>query len=102
MKKVLMTVAALSMVASFGSAVAGDAAAGKGTYAVCGGCHGATGLGNAALKYPKIQGLDPAFIVTQLTDFKSGKRDNATMKAMTASLQPADMANVAAYIATLK
>jgi len=103
MKKVLMTVAALGMAASFGSAVAaGDAAAGKGTYGVCSGCHGANGAGNEALKYPKLAGLDAAYVATQLTDFKSGKRDNATMKAMTAGLQAADIENVAAYIATLK
>ena len=102
MKKVLMTAAAVCMAASFGSAIAGDAAAGKGSYAVCSGCHGATGAGNAALGYPKLSGLKEDYVATQIRDFKSGKRNNATMKAMTASLQDADIDNVSAYIATMK
>jgi cytochrome c553 len=82
-------------------AVAGDAAAGKMKYAICAGCHGPSGAGNEALKYPKLAGLDAAYIEEQLHAFKSGARDNATMKAMTAGLNDADMENLAAYIATL-
>lgn len=102
MKKVVMTVAALSLVATFGTAVAGDAAAGKAKFAVCAGCHGPTGAGNAALGYPKLSGRDAAFVAEQLRAFKSGARVNATMKAMTAGLTEADMDNLAAYVATLQ
>lgn len=105
MKKMLIAAAAISMVGAFGNAVAGDAAAGKAKFAVCAGCHGPTGAGNEALKYPKISGLEPAYVVQQLKDFKSGARNTplaATMKAMTAPLSEADMENLAAYIATLQ
>lgn len=105
MKKVLLSVAALSLMGAFGTAVAGDAAAGKAKFAVCAGCHGPTGAGNAALNYPKIAGLEEAYVAQQLRDFKSGARTTplaATMKAMTAGLSEADMDNLAAYIATLK
>jgi cytochrome c553 len=105
MKKIVIAAAALGMVAGFGSAVAGDAAAGKAKYAICAGCHGPTGAGNEALKYPKISGLEPAYIVQQLKAFKSGERNTpqaATMKAMSAGLSDADMENLAAYIVTLK
>lgn len=105
MKKIVIAAAALGMVASLGTAVAGDAAAGKAKYAICAGCHGPTGAGNEALKYPKISGQEPAYIVQQLKAFKSGERNTpqaATMKAMTAALSDADMENLAAYIATMK
>ena len=102
MKKTLIAAAALAMFGAHGSAFAGDAAAGKAKFAVCAGCHGPTGAGNEALKYPKISGMEAGYVAQQLRAFKSGARDNATMKAMTAGLNEADMDNLAAYIATLK
>jgi cytochrome c553 len=94
--------AAFALACCFGTASAADVAAGKAKYVVCAGCHGPTGGGNEALKYPKLTGRDAAFVRDQLHAFKAGKRDNATMKAMTAGLSEADMDNLAAFIATLK
>ena len=102
MKKIVMSVAALAMVAGFGSAVAGDAAAGKAKFAVCSGCHGATGACNAALGYPKLAGQSAADIAGKLNGYKSGARQNATMQAMTAGLSAADIDNIAAYVGTMK
>jgi len=102
MKMTVIAVAIIGLTGSFGVAVAGDAAAGKLKFAVCAGCHGPTGAGNEALKYPKLAGRDAAFVSQQLRAFKSGARDNATMKAMTAGLSETDIDNVAAYVATLK
>ena len=102
MKKIVMSVAALAMVAGFGSAVAGDAAAGKAKFAVCSGCHGATGAGNAALGYPKLAGQSAADIAGKLNGYKSGALQNATMQAMTAGLSAADIDNIAAYVGTMK
>lgn len=103
MKKTVIAVAAITLAGAFGSAIAaGDAAAGKTKYAICVGCHGPTGAGNEALKYPKLSGRGAAFVAENLRAFKSGARDNATMKAMTAGLTEADMDNLAAYVATLK
>ena len=102
MKKTVIA-AAIVMASACGSAfAAGDPAAGKLKFAICAGCHGPTGAGNEALKYPKLAGRDAAFVSEQLRAFKSGARDNATMKAMTAGLSEADMDNLAAYVATLK
>ena len=102
MKNIVIAAATVALVGGAGSAVAGDAAAGKAKFAVCAGCHGPTGAGNEALKYPKLSGLEAAYVKQQLVAFKSGARDNATMKAMTAGLNEADMDNLAAYIATLR
>ena len=103
--KMTVIAAAIALAGSFGSAIAaGDAAAGKAKFAVCAGCHGPTGAGNDALKYPKLAGLEAGYAAEQMRDFKSGKRDTpmaATMKAMTAGLSDADIDNLAAYIATL-
>ena len=106
MNKIVIAAAAAVLAGSFGSAVAaGDAAAGKAKFAVCAGCHGPTGAGNEPLKYPKLAGLEEAYVAQQLRDFKSGARQTpmaATMKAMTAGLSDADIDNLAAYTATLK
>lgn len=90
------------LVVSCGAAAAADVAAGRVKFAVCAGCHGPTGAGNPALKYPRLAGRDAAFVAGQLRAFKSGARDNPTMKAMTAGLSEADMDNLAAFVATLK
>lgn len=80
---------------------AGDAAAGKAKFVMCQGCHGPNGIA-VAPTYPNLAGKDAAYVKEQLTAFKSGKRDNPTMKAMTAGLTEADIDNLAAFIATLK
>ena len=79
---------------------AGDAAAGKAAATSCAMCHGPTGAGTKIA--PKVAGLDPAKFVQALNDFKSGKVDNAMMKAQAGKLSPEDMANLAAYYASLK
>lgn len=100
MKSLSIAVAVIASAGAFGTAVAADAEAGKAKYAVCAGCHGPTGAGNEALKYPKLTGLEADYVVEQLKAFKSGERDNATMKAMSAGLSDEDMENLGAYIAT--
>jgi cytochrome c553 len=51
---------------------------------------------------PKLAGLASAKFVQALQDYQSGKKDNAMMKAQTASLTADDMANLAAYYGSLK
>jgi len=48
--------------------------------AACIACHGPTGKGNPAAKYPTISGQHAAYTLKQLQDYKSGKR-KATGKA---------------------
>ena len=102
MKRWLMsTVVCSALIAAFPS-IAADPVAGKAKYAVCAGCHGPAGMGNAALGYPQLAGRDAAFVTAQLQAFKSGKRESATMKAMVAGLSGTDMENLGAYIASLR
>jgi len=79
---------------------AGDAAAGQAKAGSCGMCHGPEGQGTQMGS--KLAGEDPAKFIQAMNDYKSGKRDNAMMKAQASSLSDEDVANLAAYYASLK
>ena len=87
---------------TFTPAQAGDAAAGSSAYMAkgCVGCHGAAGKAPIAPNYPAIGGKPADFIATELKKFKTGERNNPIMMPMAAGLSDADMANLAAYLAT--
>jgi cytochrome c553 len=99
MRKLTIAVAATVMMA--GPALAGDAEAGKGKSMMCGACHGAAGI-SAVPTYPNLAGQKEAYLTKQLKDFKTGTRNDPTMKGMVASLTDTDMADLAAYYASLK
>lgn len=99
MKKLTLALAATVMMAS--PVFAGDAAAGKGKSMMCAACHGTAGI-SAVPMYPNLAGQKEAYTAKQLKDFKSGKRNDPTMKGMVASLSDEDIANLAAYYASLK
>ena len=88
---------------------AGDAAAGKPLYAVCGACHGLQAEGNPALHAPKLSGQGDWYLKRQLKYFKNGARGThdkdvfgKTMAPMAATLgDDAAIDNVVAYIKTL-
>jgi len=88
---------------------AGDAAAGKPLYAVCGSCHGLQAEGNPALHAPKLSGQGDWYLKRQLKYYKQGARgthDNDVfgkmMAPMAATLgDDAAIDNVIAYIKTL-
>jgi cytochrome c553 len=66
---------------------------------VCVACHTNDGSRGSPAN-PILQGQSADYIVKQLGDFKSGKRENAIMKGMASSLSASDMANVAAFYAS--
>jgi len=101
MKKVLFSIAAIALAGSMGSAVAGDAAAGKAKSGTCAGCHGATGI-SAIPNYPNLAGQKEMYLVKSLTGFKDGTRKDPVMSAMAMPLSADDIANLAAYYASLK
>jgi cytochrome c553 len=98
------TILVAAVVALFGIAnaaqAAGDVAAGKAKAKACAGCHGANGEG--VKPNPAVAGKSEDELVQAMKDYKSGKRANPVMKSMVASLSDQDMANVAAYFASLK
>jgi cbb3-type cytochrome c oxidase subunit III len=66
---------------------------------VCAACHTADGSRGIPTN-PILQGQHADYLVKQLTEFKSGKRDYAVMKAMASTLSDDDMRNVAAFYAS--
>lgn len=66
---------------------------------VCGACHVTDGTRGVPAN-PILQDQHPEYLVKQLREFKSGKRENAVMTAMASTLSDADMVNVAAFYAS--
>ncbi len=75
----------------------GDPARGEKLSLDCADCHGADGMS------PKIVGLEKDYFVVQLQAFKSGERTDPDymMLMYTEDLSDQDMADLAAYYATL-
>jgi cytochrome c553 len=44
---------------------------------ICSACHGGSAQGNATLGAPRLAGADPAYLLRQLQDFRSGARGSA-------------------------
>ena len=105
MNKVIGLSVALALVPA---AQAADMGAGKTRVeAVCAACHGANGV-SVSDTIPNLAGQRAPYIEAQLKAFKDGARKApaptspiATMAAIATQLSPADMADVAAYFASL-
>lgn len=67
--------------------------------AVCAACHGADG-NSAIAANPKLSQQHPEYLVKQLQEFKSGKRNNAVMKGFASMLTDEDMKNIAYWAAS--
>ena len=78
------------------TANAGDIEAGKAKSAVCAACHGADGNSTNGA-WPSLAGQHASYTYKQLTDFKAGRRNNASMTGMVALLNDEDMKNLAAF-----
>ena len=101
MKKIIFSLLLTVGAISTANAVQGDAAAGKEKSAVCGACHGATGVTPHPL-YPDLAGQKDQYLVKQLVDFKSGARTDMMMAPMAANLSDQDMADLAAFFSSQK
>ncbi|SDP59949.1 Cytochrome c553 [Rhodoferax sp. OV413] len=69
--------------------------------AVCAACHGADGNSGIPAN-PKLAQQHPEYLVKQLQEFKSGKRNNAIMKGFATTLSDEDMRNIAFWTASKK
>jgi cytochrome c553 len=98
------TPAATTAPAAAAPAIKGDAAAGKQLTYTCQGCHGITGYKNAYPSYhvPRIGGQPEQYLLNALTAYKKGTRKHPTMQAQAQSFSDQDIANIAAYLSTLK
>ena len=98
-KKLLITALFALLMVSGAAQAGGDAEAGKALAANCAGCHGANGEGMDP--NPAIAGIEEAEHVKMLNEYKDGTREDPMMQMFVGQLSEEDMANVAAYYATL-
>lgn len=68
--------------------------------ATCAACHGADG-NSINPEWPNLAGQHASYIVQQITWFKEGVRENASMAPMVANLSAEDMQALGAYFAAL-
>ncbi|MGB5854049.1 MAG: cytochrome c [Oceanisphaera sp.] len=99
MKKLIIAAAAFTLLSAPAFAD-GNADAGKAKSAVCAACHGAEGI-SAMDIYPNLAGQKEAYLASQLQHFRDGQRDNPIMAPMAKPLSDADIADLAAYYASL-
>lgn len=74
--------------------------------AACLACHGPSGNGNPAAKYPALRGQHAVYTAKQLNDYKSGARDTdgttRIMRDIAARLDSEDIAALSSYVQGLK
>ena len=78
---------------------AGDAGAGKAAAAVCGGCHGETGVSTNPAA-PSIAGQDAEYLVAATKAYKGGDRKDETMKGPAEAIEEKALRDVAAFYAS--
>lgn len=81
----------------------GDAEAGKELGYSCLGCHGIKGYRNAYPSYrvPKLGGQKAAYLVIALNGYRDNTRQHPTMTGQASSLSDQEIADVAAYLASI-
>ncbi|MEN8763040.1 MAG: cytochrome c [Thiogranum sp.] len=100
MRKIFNAAIASLLLVIANASLAGDVAAGKSRAASCSGCHGTDGISANPL-WPNLAGQKAAYLLKQLKAFRDGTRSDPMMTPMAKPLSDADMANLAAYFASL-
>ena len=104
LKKATMVVATTLLMTAASSVMAAD---GAGLYTAkgCTACHGADAKTPITPFYPKIAGQAKEYTAQQMTDIKSGARNNGqtdAMKAIMASVSEEEIGALAEYLSGLK
>ena len=105
MKRTLTVAAGLVLALSaLPAAAKGDAARGKQLFYTCTGCHGIADYKNAYPTYrvPKVGGQNEGYLIAALTGYKNGERTHPTMQAQAESFSEQEIADIAAYLSSLK
>lgn len=101
MKTGLGLAIAASTIATFmGTAHAADIAAGQRRAADCAGCHGDRGVSPNEV-WPHLAGQRAGYLARQLRAFRAGTRTDPVMMTFAADLTDEDIANLAAWYASL-
>src|SRR2546427_9383162 len=81
----------------------GDAESGKAkTTQVCAACHGPDGNRPSTPDQPVLAGQHADYLAKALHDYKTGKRNNPSMKGFAAQLSRQDMEDLAAWVSSQK
>ena len=86
---------------STGVAHARDPVAGKARAAMCATCHGPLGLSQLP-NAPNLAGQPAIYLVEQLRNYRSGKRQHEVMGVIAKPLTDQEIDNLAAWYASLK
>lgn len=94
--------AALALVLSPLGVQAGDGAKAVTLAAnLCSSCHGEDG-NSLVPAFPKLAGQQAVYLLRELKDYKSGKRESEVMAPIVSGLSEEDLANLAAFYASQK
>jgi cytochrome c553 len=86
------------------AALVGNAETGRTLAYTCQGCHGVEGYKNAypSFHVPRIGGQSAEYLAQALTEYKNGDRKHPTMQAQSQSFSEQDIADISAYLSSLK
>lgn len=96
----VVTVAAVTLTLTGGPLAAGDIEAGMAKAKSCAGCHGKSGEGKG--DNPALAGKSAADLMTAMNEYKSGARDHKMKNRLAKKWSDEDIADLAAYYASLK
>lgn len=92
--------ALIGIVLVSGTAMAGNADAGKIKAGTCTGCHGVDGI-SAVPNYPNLKGQKEQYLVKSLRAYREGRRTDPVMSPMARPLSDRDIDNLAAHFSRL-
>ena len=100
MKKINVLMIALCLAFPLTASARGNAEEGAKKSATCKTCHGEAGAKPIQPDYPVLAGQHYDYIVAVLTQYKAGKRKNASMNGFAAALKTEDIQDLAAYFSS--
>ncbi len=100
-RSIAVVILAAGLLSAGAAQAAGNAALGKTKSAPCAACHGADGKGIAP-NFPVLAGQHASYLAHSLKQYRSGERKNAVMAPQAAGLSDDDIADLAAYYASLE
>lgn len=101
MKKIIIVLMSTVVLGFAMNVQAGDAAAGKTKSANCTGCHGMNGKSNNP-NNPNLAGQKEAYLAKATKAYRDGQRKDPMMSSMVSGLSDADIADLAAFYASVK
>jgi cytochrome c553 len=84
-----------------GPALSADPARGRELAGACRVCHGLDGVGTNPM-VPNIGGQSAQYLTKALQDFRDGRREDPQMSIMSEALSDADIADLAAWYASIR